>query len=127
MAFFISKKPLEKMKLHDALRSPKAGAFVSFEGRVRKYSKNHRVKVLEYKTIGLQTKTEGQKICREAKEKFDIIKIRCYQRVGRLKIGEKIVWIGVLAAHRQEAFKSCRYALEQMKKRLPIMKKEYYA
>ena len=51
---------------------------------------------------------------------------RCVHRVGLLELGECAVWIGVASPHRDEAFKACRYIIDEIKVRLPIWKKEHY-
>ena len=69
---------------------------------------------------------EGEKIIKEALNQFPITEAVCIQRIGQLKIAETAVWIGVWAPHRDEAFKGCRYVIEEVKKRLLIWKKEFY-
>jgi len=68
---------------------------------------------------------EGAKIVAEALSQFKITEAICVQRTGQLKVGEIAVWIGVWAGHRDEAFKGCRYIIEEVKKRLLIWKKEF--
>ena len=69
---------------------------------------------------------DGQ-IDAEARARFGLERACCAHRVGQLQIGELAVWVGVSAAHRGEAFDACRYIIDQVKHRLPIWKKEYYA
>jgi len=103
------------------------GALVTFEGTVR-------ADELEGKTVsGLlyiadvpACMEEGKKITGEALSKFAISEAVCIQRTGFLKVMETAVWIGVWAPHRDEAFKSCRYVIEEIKKRLLIWKKESF-
>jgi molybdopterin synthase catalytic subunit len=47
-------------------------------------------------------------------------------RLGELELGEVAVWVGAAAAHREEAFRACRYVIDEVKHRLPIWKKEHY-
>ena len=63
----------------------------------------------------------------EARALFPYLEARCVHRVGLLEIGECAVWVGVVARHRDEAFRACRYIIDELKLRLPIWKKEYYA
>ena len=57
---------------------------------------------------------------------FRFCEARCVHRTGLLEIGDLAVWVGVASAHRDEAFKACRYIIDELKVRLPIWKKEHY-
>ncbi len=103
-----------------------AGALATFEGRVRSLNQGRAVTRLEYEGAEALAKNEFAKIEKEALSHFDIIEVRCIHRVGLLEIGDTAVWIGVLAAHRGPAFDACRYVIDELKKRLPIWKKEHY-
>ena len=50
----------------------------------------------------------------------------CVHRVGSLALGDVAVWVGVSAAHRDEAFRACRFIIDEVKHRVPIWKKEHY-
>ena len=58
---------------------------------------------------------------------FAVVDIRCVHRVGSLAIGELAVWVGVSAAHRDAAFATCRFVIDEVKRRVPIWKNEHYA
>ncbi|GAB6853160.1 hypothetical protein JCM15831A_01840 [Asaia astilbis] len=64
---------------------------------------------------------------REAEARFDIVAASCIHRTGSLVIGDMAVWIGVSAAHRDAAFTACRFVIDEIKKRVPIWKRERYA
>jgi len=103
------------------------GALVTFEGTVRGDEKNgSTVSELLYIADTPACLAEGEKIIAEALSQFSITEAVCIQRVGQLKVAETAVWIGVWAAHRDEAFKGCRYIIEEIKKRLLIWKKESF-
>jgi adenylyltransferase/sulfurtransferase len=70
--------------------------------------------------------TEGERILAEAMERYGVTDASCLHRTGDLKVGELAVWVGVSAAHRDEAFRACRYIIDEIKHRLPIWKKEHY-
>jgi molybdopterin synthase catalytic subunit len=124
--FQISEKPLEHLDLHEGLVSPQAGAFNCFEGRVRDHNAGQAVIVLEYEAYAALCQSEAQKIFQETGKKFSVIAMKCVHRVGRLRVGDMAVWIGVMAAHRDDSFRACRYIIDEVKARLPIWKKEYY-
>ncbi len=125
--FALSDLPLLEHSLVQSLNDPAAGALVTFEGRVRQQNQGRAVTRLEYEGAELLAANEFQSIEAEACQRFDITQLHCVHRTGMLEIGEIAVWIGVLAPHRGPAFDACRYLIDELKKRLPIWKKEYYA
>jgi molybdopterin synthase catalytic subunit len=123
--FSLSISPLEVVRLSESLGAPHAGAFVSFEGRVRNTDGTRTVVALEYDAYPALCLAEGAAILREALN--GIVDARCVHRVGRLAVGDVAIWIGVVAGHRDEAFRACRFIIDEVKKRVPIWKKEHYA
>ena len=114
-------------QLRDALADDAAGGYVGFEGWIRNHNEGEDVSRLEYEVYEPLAIKEGEKVIEEAMKKFPILHAACVHRSGMLEIGECAVWVGVSAAHRDEAFRACRYIIDQVKVRLPIWKKEYYA
>lgn len=127
MKFNLSPTPLEDINLKEGLASERAGGFCSFEGIVRCENEGMDVQRLEYEAFFSLCEKEAAIILQEAREQFEIIDARIYHRTGTLDVGEMAVWIGVTSAHRDAAFKACRYLIEELKGRLPIWKKEYYS
>ena len=123
----MSDKPIDTARLQQALANPAAGGYCAFEGWVRNENEGHVVERLEYEAYEPLAVTGGEEVIAEAKAKFGILDAHCVHRVGLLEIGECAVWIGVAAAHRDEAFQACRYIIDEIKVRLPIWKKEHYA
>ena len=122
----VSNKPIDTDGLRRSLFNPAAGGFCVFEGWVRNENEGHEVERLEYEAYDPLVLAEGQKVIDEARERFGFLDACCVHRVGLLEIGDCAVWIGVASAHRDEAFKACRYIIDQIKVRLPIWKKEHY-
>ena len=114
-------------KLRDELCDDAAGGYVGFEGWIRNHNEGEDVARLEYEVYEPLAIKEGQAVIEEAMKKFPILHAECVHRSGMLEIGECAVWVGVSAAHRDEAFRACRFIIDQVKVRLPIWKKEYYA
>jgi molybdopterin synthase catalytic subunit len=112
--------------LRAELTDPACGGFVAFEGWVRDHNDGRRVQKLEYEAHAALAVREGERIIAEAVERFGIHGALCVHRVGSLKLGDLAVWVGVSAEHRDEAFRACRYIIDEIKHRLPIWKKEYY-
>jgi len=125
--FILSAEPIDPAACREALDDPRAGGCVTFEGVVRNQNEGRAVVRLEYEGYAAVAIKEGEAVLREATEKFDVLHARCVHRVGTLEIGDLAVWVGVTAAHRGAAFGACRYIIDEIKKRLPIWKKEHYA
>ena len=81
---------------------------------------------LEYEVFEPIAIKEGKKIINEAMELYEILGANCIHRKGLLQIGDCAVWVGVTAAHRNDAFIACRFIIDEVKIRLPIWKKEFY-
>jgi molybdopterin synthase catalytic subunit len=103
-----------------------AGGFCSFEGWVRNLNDGRTVERLEYEAYEPLVVSEGLRVLEEARQKFPFLEARCVHRTGLLEIGDLAVWVGVASAHRDEAFRACRYIIDELKVRLPIWKKEHY-
>jgi molybdopterin synthase catalytic subunit len=102
------------------------GARSVFEGTVRDTNNGHDVKKLEYECYESLAIKEGNKILGEAIEKFGLIDAFCIHRIGTLEVGETAVIVVATSGHRDEAFKGCRYIIDEVKCRVPIWKKEHY-
>ena len=124
--FKISQKPLDGVRLAAELKITAAGALVIFEGTVRSENKGRAVTKLEYEASEAIAQNEFKKIVDEARQQFDFIQAKCVHRVGTLMPGEAAVWVGVVSVHRSAAFAVCKYLIDELKKRLPIWKKEFY-
>jgi molybdopterin synthase catalytic subunit len=126
-AFRLSNGALETTALRLELADPSCGGYAAFEGWVRDHNEGQRVTRLEYEAFAPLALREGERIMAEARTHFGLRAALCVHRVGALELGEIAVWVGVAAAHRDEAFRGCRYIIDEVKHRLPIWKKEHYA
>ncbi|MFH0953827.1 MAG: molybdenum cofactor biosynthesis protein MoaE [Verrucomicrobiota bacterium] len=124
--FSLSADPLEGRDFAKDLVNPESGACVIFVGRVRVRHGDRKVKLLEYEASEKQAGDEFAKIVEESRKEFNTFDIRGVHRTGSVRVGEMAVWIGVTAAHRNAAFAACQYVIDELKKRLPIWKKEHY-
>lgn len=125
--FALSDAPLDAAALTRELAQSEAGACVTFEGWVRDHNDGRCVNRLEYEAYETVAIGEGNSILEEARARFGILNVRCVHRVGKLAIGDLAVWVGASAAHRDDAFRACRYIIDEIKSRVPIWKKEHYA
>lgn len=118
---------LDPIELVNGLRNPGAGAMVSFEGWVRNTNDGQDVSHLEYEAFESLARKEGDRILEEARARFDVLSAVCIHRLGELSISDMAVWVGVCSPHRKESFQACQYIIDEVKRRVPIWKKEYYA
>jgi molybdopterin synthase catalytic subunit len=124
--FQFSSTRLDTASLAAALTDPACGAYAAFEGWVRNHNEGRDVVRLEYEAFEALAVKEGERIIEEARHRFGVEHAACAHRVGALGIGELAVWVGVSARHRDEAFRACRYIIDEVKHRVPIWKKEHY-
>jgi molybdopterin synthase catalytic subunit len=122
----ISDQTIEVDALRQRLANPGSGGVCIFEGWVRNSNEGRDVLRLEYEVYEPLAVSEGEKVIAEAIQHFPFLEASCVHRSGLLEIGDCAVWVGVSAAHRDEAFKACRYIIDEIKTRLPIWKKEHY-
>ncbi|MDZ4241762.1 MAG: ThiF family adenylyltransferase [Candidatus Omnitrophota bacterium] len=124
--FRLTSSPIVPASLKSSFSHPEAGAFAGFEGWVRNCNEGRPVLKLEYEVFEPLCLKEAERILQEARERFSVIEAQCVHRTGVLEIGDLAVWVGVSASHRDDAFKACRYIIDEVKTRLPIWKKEFY-
>ena len=124
--FKLTDCPIDVDKITEQLTQLGAGAVITFEGRVRDHNEGRAVEMLDYECYPELVETEAKKILDEAVERFDILKVICTHRVGKLKVSDLALFIGVSAAHRGPAYAASRFIVDEIKKRLPIWKKEGY-
>ena len=125
--FILQQDPIEADQRHSLHLNHTTGAVTTFEGIVRGDKHQGKdVSSLLYIAEEAACRTEGERIIREALVQFSIIDAVCIQRIGQVKVGEAGIWIGVWSSHRDDAFKACRYIIEEIKKRLLIWKKESF-
>lgn len=103
------------------------GATVTLDGYVREFTRGRkRTLYLVYEAYTPMALTEMRRLGREAHERFDIAHIGIVHRTGRMEIGESSVCISVSAPHRRAAFEACEWAIKELKRTVPIWKKEFY-
>jgi sulfur-carrier protein adenylyltransferase/sulfurtransferase len=124
--FRFSRTAIDVTSLRAELADPACGGYTSFEGLVRNHNEGLSVRHLEYEAFEPLAVKEGERIVAEAIERFGIEHAACVHRIGDLAIGEMAVWVGASARHRDEAFRACRYIIDEVKHRVPIWKKEHY-
>jgi len=106
---------------------PECGATVTLDGYAREWTRGRRTLYLIYEAYAPMALSEMHRLGREAHERFDIAHIGIVHRTGRLEIGETSVVIAVSAPHRRAAFEACEWAIRELKRTVPIWKKEVFA
>lgn len=124
--FELTAAPIDPAALSARLARPDAGALVVFEGRVRNHHLGLPVTHLEYEAFDELARAEGDAIVAETAQLHPGAHVLCVHRTGTLGIGDIAVWIGVASAHRHTGFAACRHVIEEIKRRLPIWKKEHH-
>lgn len=102
-----------------------SGGVVLFLGQTRDHSRGEKVVGLEYEAYESLALKQMEKIAAEARQHWPLRTIAIVHRIGYLKVGEISVAIAVAGAHRGEAFEACRFAIDTLKKTVPIWKKEF--
>lgn len=105
---------------------PECGATVTLDGYAREWTSGRRTLYLVYEAYEPMALQEMQRLGREAHDRFDIAYIGIVHRTGRLDIGETSVVISVGAPHRKAAFEACEWAIRELKRTVPIWKKEVF-
>lgn len=106
---------------------PDCGATVTLDGYVRKFTNGRETLHLIYEAYEPMAVKEMQKLIEQAKRDFEISSIGIVHRLGKLEIGETSVVISVAAPHRKPAFAACEWLIRELKRTVPIWKKEVYA
>ena len=124
--FRVTDKPINLQELVDYVTDPEAGAIVPFIGTTRNNNEGRTVIALDYEGYRDMAEKQLARIGEEAKKQWPICKMAIVHRLGPVKIGEASVIIVVSSAHRDAAFAASRFAIEEIKKTVPIWKKEVF-
>jgi MoaE-MoaD fusion protein len=124
--FRLVREPIDVQSMRSSLLQHEDGAVVVFEGVVRNHARGKKVLYLEYHAYETMALKKLEEVGAGAKRQFAIRDIGIIHRLGHLDYGECSVAIVVTSAHRGPAFDACRYAIDTLKKVVPIWKKEFY-
>jgi molybdopterin synthase catalytic subunit len=117
---------IDPLALVEEVASTASGATILFVGTVRETSEGRAVSGIEYSAYDSMATRELEAILAEAATRFHTNDIVVEHRIGELALGEASVAIAVSHAHRAEAYDASRYVIEQLKRRVPIWKREAY-
>ena len=125
-AFRLSEEPLELARAVDEVRSERAGAIATFTGTTRIESRGRSVLHLDYEAYEGMAEEVMAQIADEIAGRYDLCAVAIHHRVGRVTIGDESVVIAVSAPHRGDALAACKDAIDALKERVPLWKKEVY-
>jgi molybdopterin synthase catalytic subunit len=121
----LTRAPIDRASLGAA--DPRDGALCLFVGVVRNENAGRPVIRLEYEAYEEMALPLMQEIADETLTRWPITHVEIVHRLGALAVGEPSVAVAVTSPHRAQAFEACRYAIDALKSRVPIWKKEFYA
>ncbi len=128
MSFYeITTEPLDIGAIARRVVPVNCGAIVTLDGFVRQFTKGRETEYLVYEAYQPMALKELEKLVARAHEEFEIENVGIVHRLGRLEIGETSVVISVASPHRRAAFEACEWLIKELKRTVPIWKKEVYA
>ena len=125
-AFLLSDEPLSLDRVVDEVRSDEAGAIATFTGTTRVHSRGRSVTHLDYEAYEGMAEKVMEEIASALRTRYELTAVAIHHRIGRVTIGETSVVIAVSAPHRRDALAACRDAIDELKERVPLWKKEVY-
>lgn len=125
--FLVSRGPLSLDRAAALVTNPASGAVCVFAGTVRELTGSHRTSYLEYDAYPEMAVEEMARIAEEIDRRWPGAQVAIHHRIGRLDIGDVSVVVAAATPHRQAAFEACRYGIDELKRRVPVWKKEVYA
>lgn len=120
----LTRHPLDVNELLAQVQGPERGGTCVFLGTVRN---DDRVTAIDYSAYEQMANEEIDRILSEAQAQWPAARVQLRHRLGEIPAGEASIAIAAAAPHRDQAFTACRFVIEEVKKRLPIWKKELYA
>jgi molybdopterin synthase catalytic subunit len=123
---FLTTAPISLDALCAGVAAPECGGLATFQGLVRNHHEGREVLGIEYSAYDEMAETVCASIVGEAETRWPV-RIGLLHRVGELQVGDVAVAIVAAGAHRDEAFAACRYVIEEVKRRVPIWKRERFA
>lgn len=122
----ITKNKIDVARIIATVSDPGAGGIDVFIGTTRNKTQDKGVEKLDFEVYEPMAIKELQKIVNRARDQWPILKHAISHRTGVVEIGEEAVVIAVSTPHRQAAFESCQFIIDELKKTVPIWKKEIF-
>ena len=125
--FELTADPIDVGSVARRVVLPVCGATVTLDGYARRWTNDRETEYLVYEAYEQMALKELERLGREAHKQFEIAHMGIVHRTGKLEIGETSVVIAVSAPHRRAAFEACEWAIKELKRTVPIWKKEVFA
>lgn len=122
----LTEQPIRLDPLIDQVRAPDRGGIAIFLGLVRDHHQGKGVLGLDYSAYGPMAESVTTEIVKEVEGRGSRVAVVVQHRIGSLTVGDVAVAVVAASAHRGEAFEACRYVIEELKKRVPVWKREMY-
>ena len=122
----ITEKPISPELVVNKVKTDSSGCVVAYIGLIRHYSRGKQVLSVEYEDTRHKAKDRLQQIASEIGQKWQLNNVAIFHRIGKLKVGEINLVVAIAAAHRQEGFAACQYAIDRFKEIMPTKKRETY-
>jgi molybdopterin synthase catalytic subunit len=125
--FAITRDAIDPRDVEASVQGAAQGGVVTFLGIVRERASDGReVSSLSYEAHDGMAVAEFARLAKEVRERYGAVELAIVHRVGELRVGEVAVAVVAASAHRAAAFDACEYAIDELKQRAPIWKKEHY-
>ena len=124
--FELIAEPLDVGEIARRVVPRECGATVTLDGYAREWTRGRKTLYLEYEAYQTMAPVEMRRIAESAHERFEIAHVGIVHRIGRVNIGETSVVISVSAPHRHAAFAACEWLIRELKRSVPIWKKEIF-
>jgi molybdopterin synthase catalytic subunit len=119
--------PIDVAGVLASVARPEAGGTALFVGTTRNHARGKEVLMLEYEAFRPMALALMERIAADAASRWALHAVSIVHRCGKVGVGEASVVVAVSSSHRKEAFEACRYAIDTLKKTVPIWKKEFFA
>ncbi|HEX9283369.1 MAG TPA: molybdenum cofactor biosynthesis protein MoaE [Gemmatimonadales bacterium] len=121
---FLTREPISLDALLAEVSSPACGGTCVFLGTVRDGPEEHGVMAIEYSAYEEMVEAEFGRLLADARTRWPEARLAVRHRLGRIPAGEASIAIAAAAPHRTQAFEACRFVIEEVKRRIPVWKKE---
>ncbi len=123
----LTRDPIDVARVHEAVRDRRCGGICCFVGTTRDHHEGRQVAQLAYEAYEAMAAKELERMAAELRRRFPgVVGVCLVHRLGEVPLAEASVAVAVSAPHRDEAFRACRWGIDELKARLPVWKKESY-
>ena len=122
----ITNKPISPEQVVNEVKTAGSGCVTTYVGLIRDNSRGKPVLYVEYEDADGKAGDRLHEIADEIKKRWPVNHVAIYHRVGSLEVGDINLVVAISAAHREEGFAACQYAIDEFKRKLPTSKKETY-